>query len=84
MLGERLVDEAVTFTGWDSNSGFEVARALLAEHPDLDGILAGSDRIALGVLSALSLAGRRVPQDVSVIGFDDHQWRAPALPHSPP
>lgn len=80
VLGERLVDEAVTFTGWDSNSGFEAARALLAEHPDLDGILAGSDRIALGVLSALSLAGRRVPEDVSLIGFDDHQLASTSTP----
>nr|WP_255621940.1 LacI family DNA-binding transcriptional regulator [Tessaracoccus sp. OS52] len=80
VLGERLQDDAVVYTGWDSNSGFEAARELLETVPEIDGILAGSDRIAVGALTALRLAGRRVPEDVSVIGFDNHPFAATSTP----
>ncbi len=55
-------------------------RRLLEAHPDIDGVLAGSDRIAVGVMGALALAGRSVPGDVSVIGFDDHAVAATSTP----
>lgn len=44
---------------------------LLARYPDIDGIFAASDMMALGVLRVLRMSGRAVPGDVSVIGFDD-------------
>ena len=44
---------------------------LLAAHPDLDGVFGASDNIAAGALRALRSAGRRVPEDVAVVGFDD-------------
>lgn len=71
-LGSSLADTRVEFTGWDEASGFDAARRLLIAHPSLDGLLAGSDRIAVGAMSALAAAGRSIPSDVSVIGFDDH------------
>jgi DNA-binding LacI/PurR family transcriptional regulator len=52
-------------------SGAEGARRLLAAHPDLDGVFTANDVMARGALSALQQAGRRVPQDVAVVGFDD-------------
>lgn len=45
--------------------------ALLAREPGIDGIVAASDLIALGAIRALLHAGVRVPQDVSVVGYDD-------------
>lgn len=61
--------------GWDAQAGY-AAGGRLALDPDVTAILCGNDDLALGVLRALHDAGRRVPADVSVIGFDD-------APHSP-
>jgi DNA-binding LacI/PurR family transcriptional regulator len=47
------------------------AGELLASHPDLTAILAMSDALAFGVIEAARARGLRVPQDLSVVGFDD-------------
>jgi DNA-binding LacI/PurR family transcriptional regulator len=52
-------------------SGFEAACALLEAEPKLDAIFGASDLMARGALRALRQAGRRVPEDVAVVGFDD-------------
>jgi DNA-binding LacI/PurR family transcriptional regulator len=52
-------------------SGVAAMRQLLADHPELDAVFAASDLMAHGALRALQEAGRRVPDDVAVIGFDD-------------
>jgi DNA-binding LacI/PurR family transcriptional regulator len=52
-------------------SGYMGMRRLLQRVPGLDAVFAASDPMALGALRALRDAGRRVPQDVAVIGFDD-------------
>lgn len=79
-LGERLNDAGIVFTGWDEASGFDAMRRLLETHPDLDGVVAGSDRIAVGAMTALGASGRSIPGDVSIIGFDDHAVAATADP----
>jgi DNA-binding LacI/PurR family transcriptional regulator len=44
---------------------------LLRRHPDVDGVFAANDNMAAGALRALRRAGRAVPRDVAVVGFDD-------------
>lgn len=53
------------------DSGVAAMRQLLAEHPTIDAVFAASDLMAHGALAALREAGRRVPDDVAVVGFDD-------------
>ncbi|WP_304453352.1 LacI family DNA-binding transcriptional regulator [Nocardiopsis sp. YSL2] len=52
-------------------SGAEAARRLLAEGRVPTALLAGNDRSAIGFLDAITRAGVRVPQDISLVGFDD-------------
>ncbi|CAN5369476.1 LacI family DNA-binding transcriptional regulator [soil metagenome] len=66
-----LSDSAVEHGGFTEDGGQTAAERLLAAHPDLDGIMAASDLMAAGALVALRAAGRRVPEDVAVVGFDD-------------
>lgn len=57
--------------GFSFAGGAEAMRSLLAAEPDLDGVFAVNDLMALGAVDVLESAGRRVPRDVSVVGFDD-------------
>jgi DNA-binding LacI/PurR family transcriptional regulator len=52
-------------------SGAAAMRQLLEDDPGLDAVFAASDLMAIGALHALRQAGRRVPDDVAVVGFDD-------------
>lgn len=52
-------------------SGAAATELPLRRAPDLDGLFVGSDLMARGAMRALARAGRRVPQDVAVGGFDD-------------
>lgn len=66
---------------WSQRSARAAATALLAQVPDIDAALCGSDQLASGVLIALDEMGRRVPDDVAVTGYDN--WRVFALETEP-
>jgi DNA-binding LacI/PurR family transcriptional regulator len=51
---------------------------LLKNHPDLDGVFVASDEMAVVVMDVLTTAGRRIPDDVAVVGFDDSPCAARA------
>jgi DNA-binding LacI/PurR family transcriptional regulator len=60
----------VLFGDWSAESGLAAGREL-ADRDDVSAIFVANDHMALGVLRALHEAGCRVPEDVSVVGFDD-------------
>lgn len=53
---------------------------LLHADPTIDGVFAASDAVAAGALETLRTAGRRVPDEVCVVGFDDSTWALRAQP----
>ena len=53
---------------------------LLARGIEVDGVFCANDLMAVGALSALRAAGRRVPDDVAVVGFDDAPIALSTLP----
>jgi DNA-binding LacI/PurR family transcriptional regulator len=55
---------------WSAGSGYRNGQ-LLARLPDVTAVFTANDHIALGLLRALNEHGRRVPDDVSIVGFDD-------------
>src|SRR5690606_20736390 len=80
--GLSLAGGQVLFGSWSEAWGRGAARMLLAKAPDVDAIFAGSDQIARGVLDALHEAGKDVPRDIAVIGFDN--WEILAANARPP
>jgi len=65
-------DPALQFDALTSeDAGFRAASALIASGKPFDAIFAASDLIAIGAMRALAGAGRRIPEDVAVIGFDN-------------
>jgi len=82
----RELDEAgvpldhVAHGDWTPASGERAMRELMDEAPDLDGVFAASDLMAMGALHAAAQAGRRVPEDLAVVGFDDIDMAAHTAP----
>ncbi|MDF2267531.1 LacI family DNA-binding transcriptional regulator [Streptomyces coacervatus] len=67
------------FGDWSADSGYELGR-LLARRPDVTAVFASNDQMALGLLHALHETGRSVPDEVSVVGYDDIPEAAHLLP----
>lgn len=60
----------VLYGDWSARAGYELGRGLAARS-DVTAIFVANDHMSMGVLRALAEAGRRIPDDVSVFGYDD-------------
>jgi LacI family asc operon transcriptional repressor len=75
------INEALIIEGrWTPESGYEAARRLLANGRAFSALVAANDNMAIGALKGLRDAGIMVPQQVSVVGFDD----TPTAPFTSP
>jgi DNA-binding LacI/PurR family transcriptional regulator len=63
-------EPALLVGDWSASSGYRLGTQL-ADDPGLTAVFCGNDTMALGVIRALAERGLRVPEDVSIIGFDD-------------
>lgn len=69
--GREPDDDLVAVGDFSQASGEACMEELLARVPDLDGVVAASDLMAAGALRVAAAAGRRVPDDIAIVGFDD-------------
>ena len=65
---------------YSSNSGYENMNKILKTFPDIDGVFACNDLMAIGAMQALNEQKYNIPKDISIIGFDD----IPLAEHSSP
>ena len=78
---DRPIDERLVARGdFSQESGARGMRALLDREPAVDGVFCANDLMAVGALQALREHGRRVPEDVSVVGFEDAPIARSTLP----
>lgn len=65
---------------YDREAGYEATLELLRRDPTLTAVVAANDTVALGACAALRDSGLRIPDDVSVAGFDDLPFSIDAVP----
>ncbi|WP_228010280.1 LacI family DNA-binding transcriptional regulator [Nonomuraea phyllanthi] len=79
-FGVPFDPDLVVPAGFDRNDGYDAARRLLALGAEFTAVFAATDMVAIGVLAALREAGLRVPDDVSLAGYDDIPFAADLSP----
>ncbi len=80
--GIEVTDRMWTQGNWSPKSGRSAFLELIEKFPEMDSIFVGNDQMALSVLQSSLKLGKRVPQDLSVIGFDgiaDSEFYSPSL-----
>jgi LacI family transcriptional regulator len=79
--GLSLVGGEPLYGEWSQRWGRHAARMLLSSYPEIDAIFCGNDQIATGVANTLRDLGRRVPDDVSIVGYDNwHEFASDCQP----
>ncbi|WP_257063573.1 LacI family transcriptional regulator [Bacillus sp. PK9-021] len=62
------------------DNGYNLGNKLLKDHKDIRAVFASSDTLALGIMKALQEKGKKIPQDYSIVGFDDITFSSYASP----
>ncbi|MEV8393191.1 MULTISPECIES: LacI family DNA-binding transcriptional regulator [unclassified Streptomyces] len=78
--GREGREELIVHGPYSRRSGYEATLELLRRAPDLTAVVAANDTVALGACAAVRDQGLRIPEDVSVAGFDDLPFSVDATP----
>lgn len=73
-------DTLVRYADFDPQSGFDCMHSLLSSGREFTAVFVASDNVAMGAKAALREAGLHIPDDISIIGFDDIPWAQYADP----
>ncbi len=79
-MGEQFRTDLVETGDFTTDGGANAMGRLLARAPHLDAVFVASDLMALGAINVARRAGRRVPDDLAVVGFDDIDIAAVSVP----
>ncbi|MCP2164168.1 LacI family DNA-binding transcriptional regulator [Goodfellowiella coeruleoviolacea] len=75
-----LPADAVVHSDFTVEGGSAAMTELLTRYPDVDAVFAAADIIAVGAMQALTAHGRRIPDDVAVVGHDDSIFASSTVP----
>lgn len=78
--GLELVESLIARTSYHPADSSDVARVLIARHPEMTAVFATNGPLALGVFLVLREQRIRIPRDMSLVAFDDADWMAVAKP----
>jgi LacI family transcriptional regulator len=67
-------DSMIRYADFDPQSGFDCMQSLLSSRHDITAVFIASDNVAMGAKAALREANLRIPDDISIMGFDDIPW----------
>ncbi len=70
-LGLATTRRTAAVSSWSVSAARETAAGLLERHPDVTAVVAANDQLALGTIQAARAAKRRIPRDLSVVGYND-------------
>ena len=73
-------EDLIRYADFDPQSGYEQMNSLLQNDKKFTAVFVASDNVAMGAKSALREAGLRIPEDISLVGFDDIPWAQYADP----
>ncbi|MCA9911431.1 MAG: LacI family DNA-binding transcriptional regulator [Anaerolineae bacterium] len=65
---------AFSDSSWSARSGYEAMQTLLDQDPLPTAVFAANDRVAIGAMGAITQAGLRIPEDISIVGVDDIEF----------
>ena len=69
--GRGVDPNLLAYGDYTHASGIAAMQRLLDQSPDLDAVFVNSDLMAIGAISAIQNSGKRVPEDIAVVGYDD-------------
>jgi DNA-binding LacI/PurR family transcriptional regulator len=79
-VGRETQPSLITYGDFSDSSGAEAMKLLLAQVPDLDAVFVNSDLMAIAAMDVIREHGKRVPEDIAVVGYDDLSVAATSNP----